>query len=222
MLAGSGGPAGNARLTAWTGLILLLLAAAELITLVDVHGLLDWHVALGALLIPVAVLKTLTTGWRLLRYYARNRSYRSAGPPPLLLRLLGPLVVLATLGVLASGVLLVLIGEERSRTASWSVVGQRIDLVTVHQALFVVFAVAAGLHLLARLVPALGLTSRRIGRRTGTPAGVPGAGRRAAVLVLALAVACGTAALVLPLAGSWQQRSFDRFHHAGAALGHQR
>jgi hypothetical protein len=38
VLAGAGGPAGNARLTAWTGLVLLALFGAELVTLVDVSG----------------------------------------------------------------------------------------------------------------------------------------------------------------------------------------
>jgi hypothetical protein len=33
------GPAGNAQLTAWTGLLLLALVAVELVTLVDVRGL---------------------------------------------------------------------------------------------------------------------------------------------------------------------------------------
>jgi hypothetical protein len=31
----TGGPAGNARLTAWTGLLLLVLSLAELVTLLD-------------------------------------------------------------------------------------------------------------------------------------------------------------------------------------------
>ena len=57
----SGGPAGNALLIAWTGLLLLVLITAELITLLDVRGLISWHVGIGVLLIPVALLKTI--GW---------------------------------------------------------------------------------------------------------------------------------------------------------------
>src|SRR4051812_33135999 len=90
--ASSGGPAGNAALVAWTGLLLLVLIAAQLITLLDVRGLIDWHVGIGVLLVPVALLKTISTGWRILRYYTRNEPYRTAGPPPTLLRVLGPLV----------------------------------------------------------------------------------------------------------------------------------
>src|SRR5436190_22844652 len=69
VLAGTGGPAGNARLTAWTGLLLLALLVAELVTLLDVHNWVSWHVAIGMLLIPPALLKTATTGWRIVRYY---------------------------------------------------------------------------------------------------------------------------------------------------------
>ena len=115
VLPRSGGPAGNASLTAWTGLVLLVLFLAELVTLLDVRGLISWHVALGALLVPPALLKTATTGWRIARYYAGSAAYRTAGPPPLALRLLGPLVVLSTLAVLGSGVALVLVGETSSR-----------------------------------------------------------------------------------------------------------
>src|SRR3954469_9819869 len=97
------GPAGNAQLTAWTGLLLLGLVAAELVTLIDVHGLLSWHVVVGTLLTAVAALKIVSTGWRSVRSYTGHRPYEQAGPPPLLLRVLGPLVVAGTVGVLASG-----------------------------------------------------------------------------------------------------------------------
>src|SRR3954470_5743399 len=77
VLPGTGGPAGNAVLTAWTGLVLLVLGVAELLTLFDVRGLLSWHVAIGALLVPPALLKTASTGWRLVRYYTGNPPYVS-------------------------------------------------------------------------------------------------------------------------------------------------
>src|SRR4051812_42658121 len=114
VVAGSGGPAGNALLTAWTALVLLLLSAGELLTLFDVRGLISWHVVLGALLVPPAVMKTASTTWRMASYYLRRTPYRRAGPPPLLMRLLGPLVVISTLGLLGTGLLLVLMGENRS------------------------------------------------------------------------------------------------------------
>lgn len=118
MLPRSGGPAGNARLTAWTGLLLLVLFTAELLTLIDIRQLISWHVVIGTLLIPPALLKTGTTGWRIIGYYTRRRPYRDAGPPPMLLRILGPLVVIGTLAVLGTGLLLILLGPDASRRTS--------------------------------------------------------------------------------------------------------
>src|SRR3954468_21657885 len=84
----SGGPAGNAVLVAWTGLLLLVLIAAELITLLDVRGRADWHVGIGVLLTPVSLLKTIGPAGRIRRYSPRHEPYRTAGPPPTLLRVL--------------------------------------------------------------------------------------------------------------------------------------
>jgi hypothetical protein len=41
VLPGSGGPAGNASLTAWTAMAVLVLGIAELVTLLDVRGLIS-------------------------------------------------------------------------------------------------------------------------------------------------------------------------------------
>ena len=109
-----GGPAGNARLTAWIGAILFVLFAVEGVTVLDISGLITWHVVVGVLLVPPALVKTASTGWRMVRYYTGSRPYRQAGPPPMLLRVLGPLVVVATLAVLASGLVLIVIGPAAS------------------------------------------------------------------------------------------------------------
>jgi hypothetical protein len=79
VLPRTGGPAGNALLTAWTALVLLVCSLAELLTLFDVKGLISWHVAIGALLVPPAVLKTASTGWRIARYYVWQRLVQSGG-----------------------------------------------------------------------------------------------------------------------------------------------
>jgi hypothetical protein len=126
VLPWTGGPAGNAVLTAWTGLVVLGLSLAELVTLLSVHRLIGWHVVIGTLFVPPATLKTASVGWRIIRYYGRDANYRQAGPPPLLLRVLGPGVVLATLGLLASGLVLVALGPEASRTKLISVLGRRV------------------------------------------------------------------------------------------------
>lgn len=198
VLAPSGGPAGNALLTAWTALVLLVGSLAELLTLIDVNGLLSWHVAVGALLVPPALTKTASTGWRIVRYYAGATTYRLAGPPPMLLRLLGPLVVVSTLGLLGSGVLLVLVGEFRAHRPLLDVVGFRVDWVTLHQGFFGVWLVATGLHLLGRIVPAL-----RITMMTPHRISVPGSWARWLVLGVMAVSAAALAVALVHADGSW-------------------
>jgi hypothetical protein len=199
--SGTGGPAGNARLTAWTGLLLLILSLAELVTLLNVGGLISWHIVIGTLLVPPALLKTATTGWRIIRYYRRNPGYRQAGPPPLLLRVLGPGVAISTLGLLASGLILILLGRTNSRNVFITLLGQRVDWLTLHQGLFIVWAVLTGLHVIGRFVPALNLV---IFPKVTTN-GVDGGRSRAAIMIATLAIAALSAALVLSASGSWRQ-----------------
>jgi hypothetical protein len=216
VLAGSGGPAGNASLTAWTGLVLLVLSLAELVTLLDVHGLISWHIVIGVLLIPPSLLKTATTGWRIVRYYRGSPGYAQAGPPPTILRVLGPLVVASTLALLASGLLLIVLGSAASRRSVVSVLGQRVDAITVHQGLFVVWAVATGLHVLGRFVPALRLTVVR----PTSEAVVPGGWRRALTLLVVGVLAAVAGPLALFASGSWQ--SDHPRHDDGHATSSQR
>lgn len=209
----SGGPAGNARLTAWTGLVLLVLIVAELITALDVTGLISWHIVIGTLLVPVALLKTASTSWRFGRYYTGHRPYKKAGPPPTPLRLLGPLVVLTTLGLLGSGLALIALGPDAGRRPFVTLLGFGLDTLTLHQALFIAFAVAVGLHLLARIVPAVNLVAARAGRSDR----VPGGRRRVAMLVLALVVAAVAASLVLGASTAWRNDRGGQRH--GPAIG---
>jgi len=208
------GPAGNAQLTAWTGLLLLALVVVELVTLIDVNGLLSWHVVVGVLLVAVAALKIGSTGWRFLRYYTGSRPYEQAGPPPTLLRILGPLVVLATVGVLGSGLWLIVVGPDGGRRTLVTLLGQRLDLVSIHQGLFIVFAVVAGLHLLARLVPAVVLATER-GHRDDGGGRLGGRGPRIAVLVATLVAGALAAVLVLPAAADWH----DEHHGPPPGIG---
>lgn len=194
----TGGPAGNALLTAWIGVVLLGLFVAELLTLFDVQGLISWHVAIGALLVPPALAKSGSTGWRIVRYYGGHRDYVAAGPPPLPLRVLGPLVVASTLGLLGTGVALVLLGATTSQVEAVTVAGIRIDWVTLHQAAFVAWAVVTGLHVLARLLPALRLVRGRPGRR------VPGSAWRLTVVAVAGALAVLVAVLLVRVDGTWR------------------
>lgn len=211
VLPPTGGPAGNAVLTAWTGLVLLVLFVGELLTVLDVRGFISWHVAIGALLVPPALMKTATTSWRIVRYYTGREPYRVAGPPPTVLRWLGPLVVVSTLALLASGIVLILLGEQSGRQQFFAALGFGVSWVTVHQAVFAVWCGATGLHLIGRIIPAVRLTVRR----DGAPR-VPGSLARAVLLVAAAGVAVVLAVVLVRADASWQNERF-RPEHARAA-----
>jgi hypothetical protein len=104
------GVLGNERLTALTGAVLLVLFAAEIITVVLLRGLMPVHFFVGVLLIGPVAVKTASTGWRFLRYYTRHPAYRRKGPPRLAMRVLSPLLLASTLAVIGSGIALALTG----------------------------------------------------------------------------------------------------------------
>src|SRR5690348_16660958 len=107
----SGGADGNARLTATVAVVLLILLAAEGVTILFLRPLLSVHVFVGMLLIPPVALKLASTGWRFVRYYAGSGPYRLKGPPRLLLRLvIAPGVVVSTLLLFGTGVALLVVG----------------------------------------------------------------------------------------------------------------
>lgn len=204
----SGGPAGNATLTAWVGLVLFVLLAIEAVTVLDVRGMLSWHIVVGTLLVPAALVKIGTTGWRIMRYYAGHRPYRSAGPPPMLLRLLGPIVIVSSVGVLGSGLGLIALGPASGRTGKAWLLG--LDMYSVHQATFIVFGISVVVHALARLVPAFAIVTNRVERATAQRTGVPGRAARVIVVGVMLAAGAITAGLVLSASNAWQQdRGFD-------------
>lgn len=210
----SGGPAGNARLTAWTGLLLLVLFGAELVTLVDVRGWIDWHIAIGVLLIPPALVKTASTGWRIVRYYTGSRPYRNAGPPTVILRVLGPLVVLSTLAVLGSGVALILVSPDTGRQSFVSAAGIGVSILMIHKATFVIWGIVTGAHTLGRLIPALQLTVLR----WSDDRHVPGRRRRSASLVAAVVSGALAAVLALSVASPWRTESTDDAHFPGGGV----
>jgi len=210
------GPAGNAELTAWTGLVLLALIAVELVTLLDVHGLLSWHVVVGVLLTAVAALKIASTGWRILRYYTGNGPYRTAGPPPVLLRILGPMVIAGTVAVLVSGLWLIAVGPDGSRRPMATVLGRPLDWLTIHKVSFLFFAAVVGVHTLARLIPAVNLGTGR-SRREGGVGRLRGWGPRLAIVTATLVAGALAAVLILPAASGW--RNERDFHDSPAGTG---
>jgi hypothetical protein len=106
------GPASNRRLTAVTGLVLLLLFTVEVITTLFMGSMFGLHFFLGMLLIGPVCLKIGSTVWRFARYYLGSEPYVRRGPPPALQRVLGPLLILTSLAVLGTGVMLAVTANE--------------------------------------------------------------------------------------------------------------
>ena len=177
----TGGSEGNTRLTAATAAILLVLLAAEGVTLLAIGPLVSAHVFIGMLLVPLVGLKLASTGYRFLRYYTGHRTYRADGPPHPLLRLLGPVVVLSTVGLFASGVSLVVLG--------------------LHKASFAVWVAAMSAHVLAHFlrVPRLAAADWR----SDEP--LPGSSLRRWLLAGSLVAGLVLAVATVHLAGPWHQ-----------------
>jgi hypothetical protein len=188
----------NSRLTAGAGALLLVLLAAEGVTILRVRGLLSAHVFIGMLLLPPVLVKMGSTGWRFIRYYAGSPAYRRKGPPPVLLRLLGPAVVVLTVVVLASGIVLVL--------APSSLHGK---LLLLHKASFILWFAAMTIHVLGHLVDTARLAPADWARRTSRD--VAGAGARRWALVSATVVGCLLGVLMLgPTSTYASQHHFKR------------
>jgi hypothetical protein len=186
-----GGTEGNARLTASTGVVLLVLLTVEGVTILAIRPLLSLHVFIGLMLIPPVVLKLAVTGYRFARYYRHADEYVRRGPPMLLMRtLVAPVLVAATVAVFATGVALIVVGPE-----SGIVVG-------LHKVSFVVWGVAFALHVLvyALRVPRLVAADWVRSRRTS------GAAVRSGILAFALVAGLTLALVVLPAASPWLHR----------------
>jgi hypothetical protein len=183
----TGGSEGNRRLTGAAAALLLVLLAAEGVTLVAIRPLVSAHVFLGMLLLPVIGLKVASTGYRFVRYYTGHREYRADGPPHPLLRLLGPVVVVATAMLFASGVALVALGPR-----SGAVLG-------LHKASFAVWVAAMSAHVLAHVlrVPRLAAADWR----EDEP--LPGSSLRRWLLAGSLVAGLVLAVATVHLAGPW-------------------
>jgi hypothetical protein len=129
----------------------------------------------------------------------------------MLLRVLGPLVVLGAFAVLGTGLSLVALGQS-SYDRLFSVLGFGISAITLHQIAFVVWLSTTGLHVLGRFVPALQL-SRIAPASTPPPRYLPGASGRWLLGGLTAATAVATGVLVLHFAGSWTHPHYFYFPH---------
>ncbi|MGP0038697.1 MAG: hypothetical protein ACLP4R_29665 [Solirubrobacteraceae bacterium] len=161
-----GGPDGNEHLTALTGMILFVQLAVIGVTIVDLRQLVWMHLFLGLLLLGPVLLKMSSTGYRFVRYYTGNPAYRRKGPPALILRAIGPMLVLSTVGVLATGGILLFVGPSHSSPG-----------LLLHKATFIVWIGFMSLHVLGHLpgvAKAVGITREADEPRPGAARGTIG------------------------------------------------
>jgi hypothetical protein len=177
-----GGAAGNAKLTALAGAVLLVLLAVEGATIPFIGSLLSVHIFVGMLLLGPVALKLASTGYRFARYYGRAREYMEQGPPaPLMRVLVAPVLVLSTLTLFGTGVLL-LASPHRGA------------ILGLHKASFIVWFGACGIHVLVYALRTL---------RQLVAGLVSGEALRIALILTAIGTGVVVAVATYPLAGPW-------------------
>jgi hypothetical protein len=182
----SGGVDGNGRLTAMVAVMLLVLLFLAGLTVPVANSQTRLHVFLGVVVIPPVLLKVGSTTWRFARYYAGNFSYRRKGPPALILRLLGPVLVVLTLVMLFSGVGLIIVAPTSIRH----------QLSQIHRVSFVLWFVVTTVHVLGHLKETATFAPRDFIRRTRRQ--VRGASTRAWVTLASLVTGVVCAWAILP------------------------
>ena len=190
-----GGTDGNERLTGSTAAVLIVLLGVEGLTVLSLGSLLSLHVFLGVLLIPPVLLKIASTGYRFARYYTGSRPYVAKGPPPLFLRALGPVIVLSSGVLLATGVALLAMGP-----GGGSVRG-------LHKLSFIVLFAAMSIHVLAHLRKVPNLTAADWRKRTR----LAGGSARRGLLLASLLAGLAFGAVAVSYDGSWVHRAHH--HH---------
>jgi len=194
-------PVGNERLTAGVGIAVLLLTLVEVATiLLGVHSFMSLHVFVGLVLIPAVLLKLASTGWRFARYYTGTRAYVVRGPPPLVMRLLAPLLVAVTVVLFASGVAMGILHGQALTVAR-----------RLHGPASAVWLVLVGLHVLVYLRRALTSGSEDV--VPSTRASASGARARAYLLSIALVSGVAIGIATVPAQHHWVDLPRDHHRH---------
>jgi len=199
------GVTGNSRLTAATGIVLLVLLAIEGVTILSVRQMITLHVFVGIMLLGPVLLKTGSTFYRFARYYSGSPAYQKKGPPHPALRILGPFVILSSLALLGTGVALIIVGSEGS---GW--------LLVAHQTCFWVWVAVMAVHLVGHLWESL-VTSWTEVRSVLSGKAARQRRWRFIVIALALVLGVGAATVLLPTATSWTNRPVEHRVGPGAA-----
>jgi hypothetical protein len=194
-----------------TGTLLVILLAVEGYTILRIGRLLTLHFFLGMLLIGPVALKAGSVCYRFARYYAGGEPYRRKGPPRLLLRVLGPFVVLLTGCVLGTGIMLAVKGPGDNGPDQW---------LQLHRLSFIAWICVMTIHVLAYLprlprllaAEAQGISldgpppGRAVVRRHARRARQALGGRSTRLVLLTASVLAGLviALLTVHLAGRWE------------------
>ena len=201
----SGGAEGNERLTAMTGAVLLVLLLVECYTILRIGRLLTLHVFLGMLLLGPVALKAGSVLYRFARYYTGSGPYRRKGPPALLLRLIGPVIMLLTACVFGSGIMLAVTGPGYN--------GPGNEWLNIHRISFIAWAFFITIHVLSyvwRLPRLLAAEARgtapegKTGHARRAMQVLGGRGPRLALLLASLLAGLVIALLTVHLAGNWE------------------
>lgn len=188
---GQSGVVGNERLTALAGAVLLVLIVVELVSSAYLHALLPTHVFVGVLLVGPLLVKIGSTLYRFLRYYTGSPAYMRKGPPRLLLRVLGPLLIITTLVIVGSGIGLVVAGPAQAGS-----------LLPLHNLSVLVWLSMIAIHVFAYIWR----TPRLIAddwRKPSHKSLAPGRGLRLGVNLGALLAGAVAAILLFPGAVPW-------------------
>ena len=183
---------GNERMIALVGTVLLVLIVAEIIIAAKMHALMPIHIFVGVLLTFPLFVKIGSTGYRFLHYYTGSPAFVRKGPPRLEMRLLAPLLLLASMSLVTSGITLALLGP----TTMWSVWVLRLHALSV-----ICWLPLLALHVGAYIwrVPRLLLADwQKYSTRR-----VPGRGFRYGGTLMALLAGASAAALFSPQTASW-------------------
>lgn len=198
--ASDAGVEGNGRLTAVNGMVLLLVLALEGVTILSIRQMITLHIFVGVLLVGPVLLKCASTMYRFARYYRGTEPYVRKGPPHVVLRVIGPIVIASSIALLGTGIGLIYTGPQH-----------REPLLTLHQASFIVWVGVMVVHVLGHVLEASSATWRELRDRSASPV-TRRRGWRTVAVVVSLVAGVGLATALMPTAHSWTSGRFSFGH----------
>jgi len=181
---------GNERTTALASAVLLPLIVGALLTAARTRVLLSAHIVVGVVLVGPLAVKIGSTGYRFVRYYRGSAPFVAKGPPLPVLRVLAPLLLAATLALIASGIALDVTGPDHGG-----------PLIPLHNVTAMIWLPMIAIHVFAHLrsVPSRIVDDWR--RQPAEPAS--GRGRRLTLILGALVGGTIATTLTVPLNTAW-------------------